>query len=937
MSKTQTRSRKRLVALGASIALGAGVLVPLAAASPASAAAVYSANGPTAVRAAVPTADPSVQLRSSVSLNQGGTGTPAAVGYGLIYVSGPTGATISTNDPFPLNFAGPGGAVGRVTVIDYETNEAAIGPEMTFSTVGTYQLAVCRDTTPDPFQGCNASDPIVTYLTIKAAGQIGSFTITPATTAVPNNTPFNVALAWKDPAGNPTIPFGTDTANISWSVSQGVVSVDALRQDGAPVPLANNDPLPTDTVGLEVQLAETSSPTSASVDFVLTPTNNTVSPRNAAYFTVPAVANVTSFKVTNTTSVVEDPPGSGFYWADLTVKTFTVEVTGTPNGGSAFVECPNFSQSGALVVNCPTLVTLDSSGKATFQITAAGQQDLDIFFPTLRFGPVGFDSLAVQFLSPQPWYIDITPPDGSVAFAPAGGSIPVGFMVFDQYGDLFKGGSVVTLYRVSAGPAQVVGSQATNTGEGSINTVPSSATATQDVFFALGYAAGSLFPLSDYDEFTLRYGVTPTLAITGGVSTASSTVSTVVPGNGLIENPTAITGGTANTWTPVSVQVTVAGSPVPNAYVTFSGSDGVGFAYANGIPVTSGSATTGAKANFAGVATVPAYSTKTGTATVNAAAGPGTTSGTWSVATNSRFARDLSVDPTEATGKVGGTVIVSATVKDGFANAVPSAAITGEVTGVGRFLYSGNSLLTGLQTNSSGVARVEVGTQPAEEGVSSLAFQIQGGQAGNAANVPAGSGFAASSPNATSKITWSSSGPVSIVSPAQGSAISSGGYFGVTANSNLAEGTEVYLTLDGRAKAMTKVQANGLIRFDGTEAGGGKWIPAEPGKYAVRYGDAGSYMYSNEVSLNIKLFSITRFQENVSGDTDNFQIATGNWSRGTTINLTRNGISVAAVKVGAPGQPVAVKLAAKPGTYQVRVNSNQGYVYGDANGQVVVK
>lgn len=911
MSKTQTSSRKRLLALGSAVALGAGILVPLAAA-PASAVASYTATGPSAVRAALPTAANPISITSTEALSQA---APANVTYGLVYVSGPGGATV--------NGLAAGQPVGVKSQPANGALSANIGPALDFSAVGTYTLAVCRDAiAPITTGACDPTDPIVAYATVKAGGQIGSFTVSPASANVPNDTAFPVALAFKDPTGTPTLPNGFDTVTVGWDVAGGQAIV-----NGAPASAVGTYVLGSGESVVDVRLQQTGvNPANGAFSFV--PANNTVATVGAVYNTVPRILNLIG-EVTNSSNVAPDTAPcvlNGFcgWIANPTVNKFTVSVQGDPNGGTAFVE---YLADPGLTVTGPATVTLGATGTATFEVTTTGASSGRGFDMAFRYGPPATTNLFmyVDYEAPAPTAIEINPVDDSVVFAPAGGSVDVGVQVFDQYGNLFTGGAVATLFR-GAVPISTV---ALTNGTGQMKTVASSPAATVDNFEVLGYASNGTVIEVAGDQFQVRYGVVPTLTVVSGVSTTSATVTTYVPGNGKVENPTTTSAGPKNTWTAVGVQVTVNGIAVPNAYVNFSGSEGVGFASSNGMPVTSGSPTGGAKANGAGVATATAYSTKTGTATVNAAAGTGTASGSWTVMTDANFARDLTADPATASAKVGSVQRVNVTAKDGFGNGVQGALVNGSISGVGRFLYSGNSLLTGFVTTTNGVGAVEISTLPSEEGTTTATFQLNGAQAGAAANVPAGSGFAASSPSAESKITWTSGGSVQIISPAQGSAISSGGYFGVSATSSLAEGTEVFLTLDGRAKAKTTVQANGNIRFEK--------IPAQPGNYSVRYGEPGSYMYSNEVSLDIRLFSITRFQENVSGDTDNFQIATGNWSRGTTINLTRNGISVAAVKVGAPGQPVAVKLAAKPGTYQVRVNSNQGYVYGDANGQVVIR
>lgn len=177
------------------------------------------------------------------------------------------------------------------------------------------------------------------------------------------------------------------------------------------------------------------------------------------------------------------------------------------------------------------------------------------------------------------------------------------------------------------------------------------------------------------------------------------------------------------------------------------------------------------------------------------------------------------------------------------------------------------------------------------------------------------------------------SGTVTVISPKPGSAISSGGYFGVTATTTgVPAGSTAYLTLNGLAKAKSAVTADGSIRI--------QWVPAETGDYAVRIGPAPAILESSKFRLDIKPFGITAHDylpvPSGAPPTVQFTIATGNWARGTTITLTRDGRATANVTTGAVGTPVTLAVPAGPGRYQVRVNSRQGFVYGMASGVVTL-
>lgn len=160
---------------------------------------------------------------------------------------------------------------------------------------------------------------------------------------------------------------------------------------------------------------------------------------------------------------------------------------------------------------------------------------------------------------------------------------------------------------------------------------------------------------------------------------------------------------------------------------------------------------------------------------------------------------------------------------------------------------------------------------------------------------------------------------VTVLSPRNGSAISSGGYFGVTATTTgVAARTTAYVTLDGRAKVQAEVQPGGLLRF--------QWIPAEEGRYAVRIGPAPSSTVSMPFRLSLKPFGI----RSARWDRDRVQltVATGNWRAGTRVLVTRDGRAVARGWTTAPGRPLVITVPRAPGRYQVKVQSLQGWVYG---------
>ncbi|MEZ5117570.1 MAG: Ig-like domain-containing protein [Candidatus Nanopelagicales bacterium] len=281
----------------------------------------------------------------------------------------------------------------------------------------------------------------------------------------------------------------------------------------------------------------------------------------------------------------------------------------------------------------------------------------------------------------------------------------------------------------------------------------------------------------------------------------------------------------------------------------------------------------------------------------------------------------LTVAPATASANFGGSTQLTVTLVNAANVPIPNQPVT--VSSTGRNVFGSTSAGS---TNANGQV---------------VWTQKDNAPASNPANQDVVT-FTANGLSATATINYSTPPPaatVTVTSPSNGSSISSGGLFGVSAQSTgVAAGTTAYLTLNGSAKASSTVQANGFIRFDNTSLGGGQWIPAQAGNYAVRIcgGTCGPVQATSQTfSLNIIPFQIVGQPEPGAGQLD-FTVATGNWQPGTTIYLTRNGISAATGRVQQVGQQIVIQTRNLSGKYQVRVNSNQGYVYGNQAGVVTI-
>ncbi|MEZ5116349.1 MAG: fibronectin type III domain-containing protein [Candidatus Nanopelagicales bacterium] len=176
------------------------------------------------------------------------------------------------------------------------------------------------------------------------------------------------------------------------------------------------------------------------------------------------------------------------------------------------------------------------------------------------------------------------------------------------------------------------------------------------------------------------------------------------------------------------------------------------------------------------------------------------------------------------------------------------------------------------------------------------------------------------SPSPTETPTPPPPGPsVTVVSPTDGSAISSGAWFGVSARTGgVPPGATAYVTIDGIAVAATTVTAEGSARFEK--------VPARTGGYAVRIGPAPATVVSAGWAMDVRPFAITGHRD--LGSTVRFTVATGNFSPGTAVRLTRDGRTTAIGRVPTSGSSLGITVPDARGTYQVKVDSRQGWVYG---------
>lgn len=168
---------------------------------------------------------------------------------------------------------------------------------------------------------------------------------------------------------------------------------------------------------------------------------------------------------------------------------------------------------------------------------------------------------------------------------------------------------------------------------------------------------------------------------------------------------------------------------------------------------------------------------------------------------------------------------------------------------------------------------------------------------------------------------------VQLTVPVRSMAMSKGAFHVVEGMTSLPEGVQVALVVNGKAVAKARVAADGSVVFPK--------VRAKAGVHAIRSGSPGSYTYSNTVRVTVKKYAITKFVNRPGTQKDTFRVATGAWDKGTVIKLLRNGKAVKGAKVVKVGKAMFLKVRALPGTYNVRVVTDLGKVYGSK--KVVVR
>jgi hypothetical protein len=262
-------------------------------------------------------------------------------------------------------------------------------------------------------------------------------------------------------------------------------------------------------------------------------------------------------------------------------------------------------------------------------------------------------------------------------------------------------------------------------------------------------------------------------------------------------------------------------------------------------------------------------------------------------------------------------------VTDVFGNGIENAAVDLSLPpkGPGRFITGANTFT--VLTDPKGRASVEVQTRNG----GTLTVTAKGDLAAcapleNQYACPANRPVPAFEPaSGTQKAKVRVVEPkVEVTAPKPGAAFSTGEKFDVTGKvTGVKEGTAVALLTGDAPLGASTVKADGTFEF--------KDVVATKGGT----GDLGYVIAINGVKpvpldISVKDFTIVSFKRVDTGL--RFRVAAGAWSKGTIIELTRDGTPVTKIEVTSPGSEVVLFAPDVPGFYQVQVTTSRGIVYG---------
>ncbi len=421
----------------------------------------------------------------------------------------------------------------------------------------------------------------------------------------------------------------------------------------------------------------------------------------------------------------------------------------------------------------------------------------------------------------------------------------------------------------------------------------------------------------------------------GGVYRTGTTAFSVPTGLDL----SSVTPTVSSTYA-AAVRITLTGPggiPVPNKVVTLTG-NGAAPAATWILNAAAAVPTLDATTNADGQVLFRVLSTATGPVRWTATAGSLSATLRMHYDNTSTDARTTSIRPSQIQLQAGRSVPVIGSVADRYGNPVSGIPVALSIPTADPVTFTGETGSVSGVTDDAGQFSTFIRSDiPNTTSTATVTATLTGSQltdAGNTVAAVAVPGVAPGVPTVSAAVTVAA-GPatVTLLSPSNRAAISSNGYFNVFfATTNVPIGATAYLALNGLAKAKAAVTANSTPLLIGR-------IPAEQGNYTIRINGGGTdgeaLARSSPVSLTIIPFGLNGAA--IKDDRITFRVKTGNFSPRTFITLTRNGIGVSGVRIPAVGAPLTIIASERPGTYQVRVNSIQGFVYGDHAGLVTIE
>ena len=554
-------------------------------------------------------------------------------------------------------------------------------------------------------------------------GPIATLSQSPATAAMGVGNTQTITVTAKDAAGRVTLPTPWDEGDsISyWSVNDSIASVsnppytpDNACEDidpGAGIVRAVCPSYADLNDGVLSYVVTANSPGTttvytASVNAAVADADTTIGVQQSGAFT----AASTVFLQQPNVIEVTDPASltARYFEANTNVDNLVFKAAGLVPGQSyAWSVQGNLGNS---TTASPTsgIVTADASGNASATVAVncsivfGCPQDVYTF--TLTSGTGATRSATVEYVAGVPLFA--SPANNGIFFAAAGSTVSVPVVASDQYGNPI-GGATVTI--TSAAGTQVAQGVTNSSGQASLSvTAPATGTAS---FILTGLTPLNylIFPNQPIQPLPLVFTVdtrTPVLTSLG-----ASPSSVLVP----VIDSVVDTGVEATT---VQMRVnTPDGFPAAGVTVAFSGSEGVKFSTssptadaAGGVPVrwNGGAATVSATTNAAGIATVYAWTTKTGSNTVTAKVSTVTATATFTAGNTTSSGRTIEVKAPESmtTAEIG---VVTLTVKDAFGNVVPAATpVTVQFNDGSIGTFANGSRQMTVQPDAAGQAQVTV-------------------------------------------------------------------------------------------------------------------------------------------------------------------------------------------------------------------------------------